>query len=443
MRRARRPLAGLAVGALLSLALPLGLAGADVLDRALPAEPTALIRTALELACAATGRADLDRLARRLPDVAPIAPSPQSARLIAGARRVYDLPDGRLTVEWLAPRGDPNHLRLQFDLPGRRPHLFVLVDPACQVHTARRIRYDAAGHAQAIEHLDQTLAPSGREEPIDPPIPAYPDFAGVPVALIDTGVNYTLPAIAARLARAADGRLLGYDFWDLDERPFDINLTRSPFFPGRHGTEVASLVIAEAPVARLLPYRFPRPDMRRLGELVEQAAADGARLANLSLASFNPREWDSFLAAVDRHPEILFVVAAGNHRRDLDRHPVYPAAAKRPNLVTVTAGDVAGALANGVNWGRRSVDLMAPAGPVAVLDFDGASRLVTGSSYATARVTALAACLAAAHPDWSALQLKARLFALARRPAEPDRVGVGFLPARLLGRRQSCMSPDP
>ena len=54
---------------------------------------------------------------------------------------------------------------------------------------------------------------------------------------------------------------------------------------------------------------------------------------------------------------------------------------------------------------------------ILALGFDGYQAPVSGSSYATARVTALAACLLAAHPDWSVATLRARIFGLAGRRA--------------------------
>ena len=209
---------------------------------------------------------------------------------------------------------------------GSRPEVLAILDHRCALRAARRLLYDPDGLAEWLEDLDDTLQPNGHREPLNPPVPPHADPGGLPVAIIDTGVNYLLPEINRRLARDPTGALLGYDFWDLDERPFDVNPRRSAFFPDHHGTAIASIVLAEAPVARLLPYRYPRPDMSRLATLIEHAASNGARIVNLSLTSSDRAEWAAFEQAATRHPEILFVVAAGNDNRDIDRHPVYPAA---------------------------------------------------------------------------------------------------------------------
>jgi subtilisin family serine protease len=134
---------------------------------------------------------------------------------------------------------------------------------------------------------------------------------------------------------------------------------------------------------------------------------------------------------------MLFVVAAGNHGRDLERQPAYPAALDLANMIVVTSAGADGRLTAGVNWGPGAVDLMAPGEAVLALDFDGARRPVSGSSYATARVSALAACLLAGHPEWSTDELKAAIFAQAQaRGAE--QVAHGFLPDAVLGNRGAC-----
>jgi subtilisin family serine protease len=111
---------------------------------------------------------------------------------------------------------------------------------------------------------------------------------------------------------------------------------------------------------------------------------------------------------------MLFVISAGNDERDIDLHPIYPAALGLPNAIVVTSGLDDGRLAPGSNWGRKSVDLVVPAEDVAVVDHLGAAALGSGSSYAVPLVAALAARLAARHPKWAAPALKRAIIARAR-----------------------------
>jgi hypothetical protein len=406
-------------------------------------EPARIVRGALDLACAARGRDDLERLGHRLLGGRPSGP-PSLTRLSWGRRWTYPVADGRLILDWLSPRGQLPHIRVQYDgVQGSRPELLAIVDHRCTLRAARRLIYDPDGVAAWLEELDDELQPNGHREPLNPPVPAHADPGGLPVAIIDTGVNYLLPEINRRLARDASGALLGYDFWDLDERPFDVHPRRSAFYPDRHGTAIASIVLAEAPVVRLLPYRYPRPDMSRLAILIDHAASHGARIVNLSLTSFQREEWAAFEQAVMRHPDILFVVAAGNDDRDIDRRPVYPAALTFDNLITVTAARGDGRLAPGVNWGPRTVDLMVEAHGFLALGFDGNLAPVSGSSYATARVSALAACLLAARPESSVAMLRAQIFALARAPAAAGYVARGFIADPGAGNNGACSNGVP
>jgi hypothetical protein len=406
-------------------------------------EPATIVRGALDLVCAARGRDDLERLGDRLLGGRPLH-RPTVTNLTFGRRWIYPAADGRLILDWLWPRGQLPHFMVQYaSVEGSRPEVLAILDDRCAVRAARRLLYDPEGLAEWLEELDDTLQPNGHREPLNPPVPPHADPGGLPVAIIDTGVNYLLPEINRRLARDPTGALLGYDFWDLDERPFDVNPRRSLFYPEHHGTTIAGIVAAEAPVARLLPYRYPHPDMNRLGALIDHAASNGARIVNLALTSSDPAEWRAFEQAATRHPEILFVVAAGNDNRDIDRYPAYPAALPLDNLITVTAANADGHLARGVNWGPRTVDLMVEADGLQALDFDGRMSLVSGSSYATARVTALAACLLTARPDSSVAMLRAQIFALARAPGAAGYVARGLIDNPVDRNRGACFAGSP
>lgn len=297
-----------------------------------------------------------------------------------------------------------------------RPVMMARLAADCAQVLARAIDRDAAGRARALADLGPDLRVQGAWQPLDPPVPAGADPGGVRVAHIDSGVNYLLPAVAGRLARTADGAILGWDFWDDDPRPFDFNPSGSPFFPLHHGTAVASILLTEAPGASLVPFRFPRPDMTRMAALVDAAAAAGAAVVMVPMGSNRRADWRAFAEAAARHPKLLFVVSAGNDGRDIDAVPVYPAALDLANMLVVTSADAFGRLAAGSNWGANGVDVMVPGEGVAVTDHRGAGGKASGSSFAVPRLAALAARLKARHPDWHAAELIA---AIKKRAAPP------------------------
>ncbi|MDZ7749422.1 MAG: S8 family serine peptidase [Halofilum sp. (in: g-proteobacteria)] len=398
-------------------------------------DPRGLLRQAIAAACEAP-REDLAGMAARIPRARALSDEPLVVRgLEAGWRRRFAVDDGaELRVERFEPRGQLRRVSAEYWAPvagDPRPRVAALAGPRCRIRLGRRLVYEAGvSQAVAIEYLDAGLEPTGQREPLNPPVPAGEDPGGVPVALVDAGVNYRLPAIGERLARDAAGTILGYDWWDMDRRPFDANPARSPFFPQRHGTRTASLLLREAPAARLVPYRYPRPDMGRMAALVEDAAGHGVVVVNLSLGSGKRAEWQAFARAARAHPGMLFVVSAGNNGRDIDARPVYPAALGLDNVITVTSAENDGTLAAGSNRGREAVDLMVPAERLRLTDFDGRQIVASGSSHAAVRVSALAARLLAKHPGWRAPELRAAIFArvLPQLSGEAPPVAQGFMP---------------
>lgn len=333
----------------------------------------------------------------------------------AGFRRRLELRSGRLLyrLDLTAFAGNIRRLRAEaheaLAEESERPLLLVDLDGSCAARHGRRIDYDQDGRAAWLTHYDATLRPDREREALNPPVPPGEDPGGVLVAQIDSGVNYLLPEVAGRLARDAQGGILGHDYWDLDDRPFDLDTGRSPFFPLRHGTTVASVLLREAPAARLLPYRYPRPDLRRIAALLNDAAEKGARIVMMPLGSRKAEDWQAFAAAAARHADTLFIISAGNDGRDIDAQPLYPAVLPLENTIVVTSSDSFGRLAEGSNWGRESVDLMAPGEAVEVIDHRGARGTTSGSSFVVPRIAAMAARLLEQNPGWRAKELKAAI----------------------------------
>ncbi|MBT6656552.1 MAG: S8 family serine peptidase [Proteobacteria bacterium] len=332
---------------------------------------------------------------------------------IFGWRQKIEFDDQtQVVVQRIAPQGQLRRVSVEQFKSSLRPAVLLVSDQNCQIHQARIIRYED-DVAVGLQPLNSELVAEGSEIPMNPPVPTGVDPGGVPVALVDSGVNYLLPEIQSRLARELDGRMIGFDYWEMDDRPFDSHPTRSVFFPQRHGTRIASIILREASSAKILPYRYPRPDMSRMHQLIAHIARSGARIVNMSLGSNTARDWDAFEGAARRHPHLLFIVSAGNNNRDIDIEPVYPASLTLKNMVVVTSSAGDGYPAEGSNWGTENVDLLVPGERIPAIDFSGEGIDVSGSSYAVARITALAARILTEHPDLDAMQLKAKILSLA------------------------------
>ncbi len=302
-----------------------------------------------------------------------------------------------------------------------------LFSPDCRVLQQRFIQYDKAGYALELQVIGPLSGAAVSTESLNPAVPELTNQdtptdkalkKPIRVALVDSGVNYTLPEINARLARDTQGKILGKDYWDLDDRPFDAHPTGSAFRIVRHGTKTASLLLQEAPFAELVPYRYPRPDMTRMRALIEHASENDVRVIGLPLGGNRPEEWDTFLSVAAEHPDLLFIASAGNNGRNIDQQPVYPASLILDNMLVVTSADDFVRPAERVNWGMSSVDYMLPAENMSVLDFDGSNTLASGSSYAVPRVVAMATRWLRDNPDWAAPEL---IKEFARRYADGSR----------------------
>jgi len=266
----------------------------------------------------------------------------------------------------------------------------------------------------------------------NPPVPEVSDTADasrgstIRVALVDAGVNYLLPLINNSLARDSQGQLIGFDYWDLDDRPFDSHPNARGTVQ-RHGTRTAALLLEEAPFVELVAYRYPRPDMQRMADLIEHADQNQVRVIGIPLGGNLAEPWIEFEATARLHPHILFVVSAGNNGRNIDDQPVYPAALDLENLLVVTSADDFGRVAQGVNWGRVSVDYMVPAEGLQTLGFDGSAIRVSGSSYAVPRVVALLARYLRDEATITTAELIKRVRQKFANGAEPRQLAQGYL----------------
>jgi subtilisin family serine protease len=317
-----------------------------------------------------------------------------------------------------------------------RPLLRGVINGHCQFLGAREIIYESDAHNRplAIQRLNPDLRPAKPPTLLNPPVPAgaaNPDC--LRIAVLDSGVNYLLPEIMPRLARNARGGLVGRDFWEEDDRPFDYGFPPqsldprvSPFSPRHHGTGVASVLLAEVPAQTCLaPYRYLPADAPGGSSdpqrMIAEMAAESVRIINLS--SGRERPWPEFRKAIEDHPEMLFVIAAGNDGRDIDARPYYPAAYRLDNVIVVAAANADGQLWVGSNYG--AVDIAVPAVDLPAAVADGSVRPLTGTSVAAPRVAALAARLLVVAPKATPAALKRAILERARNSGvEADGIPV-------------------
>ncbi|MFM8337632.1 MAG: S8 family peptidase [Opitutaceae bacterium] len=110
---------------------------------------------------------------------------------------------------------------------------------------------------------------------------------------------------------------------------------------------------------------------------------------------------------------ILFVAAAGNSGKNIDRLASYPACYPNANIISVAAIDSAGAVASFSNYGAKAVDIGAPGvGIWSTVPGSGDTSTYasySGTSMATPHVTGACALYASLYPGSTAAQIKAAI----------------------------------
>lgn len=243
--------------------------------------------------------------------------------------------------------------------------------------------------------------------------------AGVTVAVLDTGVDPSHPALAGRLVP-------GRDFVDLDDDPREVGTARQDIGFG-HGTHVAGLVALAAPEAKIMPLRVLDPAGRGnlwvLAEALEYAidpdgrpeTTDGAQVINLSISfRHDPGLLEDLLEdATCAEAEagslcqrtggrgVVVVAAAGNRGGTA---PEYPAAEEDAVMLAVAASTSNDTLAPFSSRGPW-VDVMAPGEGILSSVPGGQYGTWSGSSMATGLAAGQAALVRGKSPEWRAAQV--------------------------------------
>jgi subtilisin family serine protease len=258
----------------------------------------------------------------------------------------------------------------------------------------------------------------------------------VVVAVIDTGVDWRHPDLAANLwvnaGEVANG--LDDDGNGLVDDVYGYNFaanTGDPMDDNGHGTHVAGTIAAVGDngvgvagvnwSGSIMALKFLRADgsgttsdaIRAINYATMQRVRFGVnvRVINMSWGGggFSSALRDAIQAAGDAG--ILAVAAAGNSARNNDLNPQYPSSYDCSTLVAVAATDSRDQLASFSNYGASSVDLAAPG--VSILSTYPNNRYVTlsGTSMATPHVAGVAALAWSVAPNATVAEIKNALLA--------------------------------
>jgi subtilisin family serine protease len=255
---------------------------------------------------------------------------------------------------------------------------------------------------------------------------AWDLFTGSPeviVAVIDTGVDYSHPDLAANIwsnSNEIPGNGLdddhngyiddirGWDFYNRDNNPMDDN---------NHGTHCAGTIGAVGNnglgvtgvmwQVRIMPLKF----LSAGGSGYTSDAVLAILYANKMGADVISNSWGgtgystTLKNAIDASPAVV-VCAAGNNARNNDGYPFYPASYSSPQIIAVAASTATDNLASFSNYGGSSVDVAAPGEYIYSTLRGGSYAYMSGTSMATPHVAGLAGLVTAYSPDLTSSQIK-------------------------------------
>ena len=270
---------------------------------------------------------------------------------------------------------------------------------------------------------------------------------GTVIAVIDTGIDYTHPDLAANVwsnpgeascssgadndqnGLVADCR--GWNFVGKNNNPMDDNghgthVSGTIGAVGNNGLGIAGMIWN----VKIMPLKVL--DSQGIGtvadevEAIQYAISKGARIINASFAGDAFSNTESAAISAANSAGILFVTAAGNgdinsSGSNNDVKPVYPGNYNLPNIISVAATDQADSKALFSNYGLKSVHVAAPG--VSILStvppglrflFCGGSPLpgyeyCDGTSMSAPHVSGLAGLLSGYYKNFTYSQVRATI----------------------------------
>lgn len=277
----------------------------------------------------------------------------------------------------------------------------------------------------AMENKGQIINGTQGNEKADLNIQAAWDITrgseDVVVAVLDTGIDITHPALAGSIWVNADEQsngsdsdgngyiddINGWDFVNNDSSVFDKAEI------DEHGTHMAGIIAANgqngvygvAPNVKIMPLKVMENDSGYTSDIIEAigyAEANGAKIVNCSFAGldYNPALEDAISKS-----DMLFVTAAGNFATSTDNLVAFPACYDCKNIISVGASDNTGSIAALSSYGDL-VNVYAPGTGIYSTLPDEQYDFKDGTSCSAAYVSGIAALLYSEYPELTAEQAK-------------------------------------
>ncbi len=232
------------------------------------------------------------------------------------------------------------------------------------------------------------------------------------VAVVDTGIDPTHPFLKDNLYlpdKIVTSSNFGVDF----SKNF---ITKSaPMDTNGHGSHVSAIIKSVYPHVKLLVLKYynsqasGQDNLKSTIEALNYAVSQNVDIINYSGGGPEPSREELQILKRAEEKGILVVAAAGNEEADIDnrQNAYYPASYGLENIITVAAHDQQLRLLPTSNYGKKSVDIVAPGVRInSALPFSHRSGNLTGTSQATAFVTGVAALIKSQVPELTPGQVK-------------------------------------
>jgi subtilisin family serine protease len=252
--------------------------------------------------------------------------------------------------------------------------------------------------------------------------------AAVRVGVIDTGVAWTHPDLAANIWTNPgetpgngvddDGNgyvddVHGYDFGEGDGDPSDAeghgtHVAGTIGAVGDNGVGVAGVCWSVRIVCLKIATSWGGLSTSAAISATYYASNVGCILTSNSWGGYGYSSALSSAITAANSAGVLFVAAAGNESNDNDSSPAYPASYPQSNIISVAATTSSGAKADFSNWGATRVDIGAP-GVSIRSTVPGGYAYMSGTSMATPMVSGACALVKAQFPSYSHLAVRSQV----------------------------------
>ncbi|EQC51565.1 S8 family peptidase [Bacteriovorax sp. DB6_IX] len=256
-----------------------------------------------------------------------------------------------------------------------------------------------------------------------------PGKKDVIVAVVDTGVDYKHEDLKESMwtnqaelngLRGVDDDGNGY-VDDIYGYNFSKN-TSDPMDDNHHGTHVSGIIGAQhnsvgvAGViqnANIMAVKFMdkkgRGDLEKALKATKYAVENGATVINNSWGSLGHSEiLENYMKDAGKRG-VVFVAAAGNNYKNLDESPLYPAAFRIPNQITVAALNPENRMTGFSCYGPLTVHIAAPGRNIISTVPNNKYKVLSGTSMSAPYVAAAVALYKARFPEATPDEIKTKM----------------------------------